>query len=150
MPVNAISMTQDVPSTSNCRLIELENQVQCLMEAHLAPNHPIQVNKISSSCEICSDPHNTQYFMEIPSKLLLNMHPCVPTKREVSGTLSSPSKIILVTPIIRHGKVTQNLVAGDGIAGIKRCRRDLSSDDVKYFTTASGRIRLKEDLESST
>ncbi|GJW54292.1 MAK10-like protein [Tanacetum coccineum] len=43
-PVKAISMPQDVPSTSDRRLIELENQVQCLMEAHLALNQPVQVN----------------------------------------------------------------------------------------------------------
>ncbi|GKA28886.1 hypothetical protein Tco_0715131, partial [Tanacetum coccineum] len=38
---------------------------------------------------------------------------------------------------------------GDGVAGIKRRRRDLS-DGIKDLTTASGRGRLKEDLESST
>ncbi|GJZ72051.1 MAK10-like protein [Tanacetum coccineum] len=63
-PVKEISMPQDVPSTSDRRLMELENQVQRLMEAHLAPNQPIQVNKIASSCEICSSPHDTQYYME--------------------------------------------------------------------------------------
>ncbi|GJR47910.1 hypothetical protein Tco_1316013 [Tanacetum coccineum] len=36
-PVKAISLPQDVPSTSDRHLIEVENQVQCLMEAHLAP-----------------------------------------------------------------------------------------------------------------
>ncbi|GJZ19902.1 MAK10-like protein [Tanacetum coccineum] len=36
-PVKAISLPQDVPSTSDCCLIELENQVQLLMEAHIAP-----------------------------------------------------------------------------------------------------------------
>ncbi|GJX64961.1 hypothetical protein Tco_0299304 [Tanacetum coccineum] len=36
-PVKAVSLPQDVPSTSDRRLIELENQVQCLMEAHIAP-----------------------------------------------------------------------------------------------------------------
>ncbi|GJV80862.1 hypothetical protein Tco_1516732 [Tanacetum coccineum] len=40
-PVKAISLPQDVPSTSNRRLIELENQVQRLMEAHLAPKSPV-------------------------------------------------------------------------------------------------------------
>ncbi|GJU38066.1 hypothetical protein Tco_1186420 [Tanacetum coccineum] len=40
--VKAISLPQDVPSTSDCRLIELENQVQRLMEAHLAPKQPVQ------------------------------------------------------------------------------------------------------------
>ncbi|GJX61138.1 hypothetical protein Tco_0294038 [Tanacetum coccineum] len=50
--VKAISLPQDVPSTSDRRLIELENQVQQLMEAHLAPTQPTQVNKITTSCEI--------------------------------------------------------------------------------------------------
>ncbi|GJU78508.1 hypothetical protein Tco_1275578 [Tanacetum coccineum] len=57
--VKAISLSQDVPSKSDRRLIELDNQVQRLMEAHLAPKQPIQVNKITSSCEICSGPHDT-------------------------------------------------------------------------------------------
>ncbi|GJT56874.1 hypothetical protein Tco_0991928 [Tanacetum coccineum] len=40
--------------------------------------------------------------------------------------------------------------SGDGVAGIKQRRRDLSSDGVKDLATAPGRGRLKEDLESST
>ncbi|GJR44539.1 hypothetical protein Tco_1312642 [Tanacetum coccineum] len=67
-PVKEISLPQDVPSTFDRRLIEFENQVQRLMEAHLALNPPVQVNKIALSCEICSDPHDTQYCLEIPSK----------------------------------------------------------------------------------
>ncbi|GJS96590.1 hypothetical protein Tco_0803558 [Tanacetum coccineum] len=35
-PVKAISLSQDVPSTSDRRLIELEYQVQRLMEAYIA------------------------------------------------------------------------------------------------------------------
>nr|GEX65448.1 zinc finger, CCHC-type [Tanacetum cinerariifolium] len=50
----AISLPQDVPSTSDRHLVELENQVQCLMEAHLDPKSLVQMNKIASSCEICS------------------------------------------------------------------------------------------------
>ncbi|GJR84176.1 hypothetical protein Tco_0154961 [Tanacetum coccineum] len=34
------------------------------MEAHLAPTQPTQVNKITTSCEIYSGPHDTQYCME--------------------------------------------------------------------------------------
>ncbi|GJS12819.1 hypothetical protein Tco_0407291 [Tanacetum coccineum] len=67
-PVKAISLPQDVPSTSNHRLIELENQFQRLMEAHLAPTQPTQVNKVTTSCEICSGPHDTQYCMENPKQ----------------------------------------------------------------------------------
>ncbi|GJT70077.1 hypothetical protein Tco_1029363 [Tanacetum coccineum] len=67
-PVKAIALPQDVPSTSDRRLIELENQVQRLMEAHLALTQPTQVNKITTPCEICSGPHDTQYCMENPEQ----------------------------------------------------------------------------------
>ncbi|GJU01393.1 hypothetical protein Tco_1111731 [Tanacetum coccineum] len=43
-----------------------------------------------------------------------------------------------------------NTQHGDGVAGIKRRRRDLSSDGVRDLTTALGCGRLKEDPESST
>ncbi|GJW77703.1 zinc finger, CCHC-type containing protein [Tanacetum coccineum] len=39
---------------------------------------------------------------------------------------------------------------GDDVAGIKRRRRDPSSDGVRDLVTASGRSRLNDDLESST
>ncbi|GJU41155.1 hypothetical protein Tco_1194112 [Tanacetum coccineum] len=42
------------------------------MEAHLAPNQPIQVNKITSSCEICSGPHDSQYCMENPEQAFVD------------------------------------------------------------------------------
>ncbi|GKD81970.1 hypothetical protein Tco_1348809, partial [Tanacetum coccineum] len=70
--VKAISLPQDVPSTSDCHLIELENQVQRLMEAHLAPKQHVQVNKISSSCEICSGPYDTQYCVENPEQAFVD------------------------------------------------------------------------------
>ncbi|GJX09980.1 MAK10-like protein [Tanacetum coccineum] len=63
-PVKAISLPQDVLSSSDCHFIELKNQVQCLMEALLALKQHIQVNKITFSCEICSGPQDTQYCME--------------------------------------------------------------------------------------
>ncbi|GJZ39669.1 zf-CCHC domain-containing protein [Tanacetum coccineum] len=67
-PVKVISLPQDVPSTPECRLIELENQVQRLMEAHITSMQPTQVNKITSSCKICIGPHDTQYCMENPEQ----------------------------------------------------------------------------------
>ncbi|GJR42361.1 retrovirus-related pol polyprotein from transposon TNT 1-94 [Tanacetum coccineum] len=50
----------------------------------------------------------------------------------------------------RKNRTLQEMKRGDGIASIKRWRRDFQSDTVKDFVTASGRSRLKEDLESST
>ncbi|GKD52900.1 hypothetical protein Tco_1286287 [Tanacetum coccineum] len=81
-PVKAISLPQDVLSTSDRRLIELENQVQRLMEAHLAPTQPTQVNKITSSCEICSGPHDTQYCMENPEQAFVDYASFYQTKLE--------------------------------------------------------------------
>ncbi|GKF35422.1 hypothetical protein Tco_0108622 [Tanacetum coccineum] len=41
------------------------------MEAHLAPTQPTQVNKITTPCEICSGPHDTQYCMENPEQAFI-------------------------------------------------------------------------------
>ncbi|GJW38896.1 hypothetical protein Tco_0064741 [Tanacetum coccineum] len=67
-PIKAIALPQDVLSTSDRRLIKLENQVQCLMEAHLALTQPTQVNKITTPCDICSGPHDTRHYMENPEQ----------------------------------------------------------------------------------
>ncbi|GJY22843.1 MAK10-like protein [Tanacetum coccineum] len=71
-PVKAISLSQDVPSTSDRHLIELENQVQRLMEAHLAPKSSFPVNKITSSCEICCGPYDTLYCLENPEQAFVD------------------------------------------------------------------------------
>ncbi|GKA06090.1 MAK10-like protein [Tanacetum coccineum] len=81
-PVKAITLPQDVPSTSDRRLIELENQVQHLMEAHLAPTQPTQVNKITTSCEICSSPHDTQTCMENPEQAFVE---CASSRNDEAG-----------------------------------------------------------------
>ncbi|GJR81887.1 hypothetical protein Tco_0152672 [Tanacetum coccineum] len=47
---------------------ELVEGSEVRAEAHLAPKQPVQVNKITSSCEICSGPHGTQYCMEDPEQ----------------------------------------------------------------------------------
>nr|GEX52708.1 MAK10-like protein [Tanacetum cinerariifolium] len=67
-PLKVISLPQDVPSTSDRRLIELKYHVQHLMEAHLAPKQPVQLNKITSSCEICNGSYDTQYCKENPKQ----------------------------------------------------------------------------------
>ncbi|GJX10209.1 hypothetical protein Tco_0200068 [Tanacetum coccineum] len=71
-PVKAIDFPQYVPSTSDRRLIDLENQGQCLVEAHLAPKSSIQVNKIASLCEICNGSYDTQYCMENPERAFVD------------------------------------------------------------------------------
>ncbi|GKB72635.1 hypothetical protein Tco_0934047 [Tanacetum coccineum] len=90
-PVKAISLPQDVSSTSDRRLIELENQVQRLMEAHIAPMQSTQVNKITSSCEICSGPHDTQYCMENPEQAFVK-YASSHNEKERTQSFTSPQK----------------------------------------------------------
>ncbi|GJW56692.1 hypothetical protein Tco_0103423 [Tanacetum coccineum] len=73
----------------------LENQVQRLMEAHLAPTQPTQVNKITTSCEICSGPHNTQYCMEDPEQALVEF---TSSRTDEAGAQSTPSQSIPSSP----------------------------------------------------
>ncbi|GJY39171.1 hypothetical protein Tco_0425535 [Tanacetum coccineum] len=86
--VKAIALPQDVSSTSDRRLIKLENQVQCLMEAHLTPTQPTQVNKITTLCEICSGPHDTQYCIKDPEQAFIEY--ASSRTDEAGGKLSHP------------------------------------------------------------
>nr|GEW05009.1 MAK10-like protein [Tanacetum cinerariifolium] len=93
-PVKAISLPQDVSSTSDRRLIELENQVQRLMEAHIAHMQPTQVNRITSSCEIYNGPHDTQYCMENPEQTFVKYASSRTDEAGADGTKSYPVGII--------------------------------------------------------
>ncbi|GJX57264.1 hypothetical protein Tco_0287161 [Tanacetum coccineum] len=41
------------------------------MEAHLALTQPTQENKITTLCEICSGPYDTQYYMKDPEQAFI-------------------------------------------------------------------------------
>ncbi|GJX31663.1 hypothetical protein Tco_0241518 [Tanacetum coccineum] len=58
------------------------------MEAHLAPTQPTQVNKIATSCEICSGPHDTQYCMEDPEQAFVK-YASSRTKKAGEGLVSN-------------------------------------------------------------
>nr|GEY14185.1 Gag-Pol polyprotein [Tanacetum cinerariifolium] len=91
-PVKTISLPQDVPSTSDCRFIELDHQVQRLMEAYIAPIQPTQVNKITSSCKICSGPHDTQYCMGNPEQAFVE-YASSRTNKAGPGSENRPSML---------------------------------------------------------
>ncbi|GJY87982.1 hypothetical protein Tco_0502610 [Tanacetum coccineum] len=93
-PVKAIALPQDVSTTSDRRLIELENQVQCLMKAHLAPKQPTQVNKSLPHVRSAVVLTTLSIAWKIPNKPSLNMHPRVPMKQEVSVPPSSNTELI--------------------------------------------------------
>ncbi|GJS40725.1 hypothetical protein Tco_0565768 [Tanacetum coccineum] len=56
------------------------------MEAHLAPMQPTQVNRITTPCEICGGPHNTQYCMEDPEQAFVE---CILAYRQSGSFMAS-------------------------------------------------------------
>ncbi|GKB26141.1 hypothetical protein Tco_0865542 [Tanacetum coccineum] len=71
-PVKAIFFASDVrvhlPSPHRAQKIKSN----AWMEAHLALMQPTQMNKITSSCEICGGPHDTWYCMENPEQAFVD------------------------------------------------------------------------------
>ncbi|GJX06695.1 hypothetical protein Tco_0194627 [Tanacetum coccineum] len=113
--VKAIALPQDVLSTSDHRLIKLENQVQCLMEAHLASTQPTQVNKVTTSCEICSGPHDTRITWKILNKPLSNTHPRVTTIWEIGNSpLTKDQGISIKPPTPGRTNQTLNIIPEHG------------------------------------
>ncbi|GJZ73642.1 hypothetical protein Tco_0637788 [Tanacetum coccineum] len=71
------------------------------MDDHLAPKQPIQVNKTTSSCEIYSGPHDTQYCMENPEQALVEYESSrTDEAKEQNKNLSSPKRVHFVNSII--------------------------------------------------
>ncbi|GJU56740.1 MAK10-like protein [Tanacetum coccineum] len=113
-PVKAIALPQDVPNTSDDHLIELENQVQRLMEAYLAPIQPTQENKTSTSCEICSGPHDTQYCMEDLEQVFVEYASSRTDEAGGKWYTFKPEQKNFGDTYNRHGKVTQ-ILGGDNL-----------------------------------
>ncbi|GJY25168.1 hypothetical protein Tco_0399894 [Tanacetum coccineum] len=111
--IKAIYLPQDVLNVSDCRLIKLENQVQCLMEAHLGPKPSVQVNKIASSCEICSGTYDTNYCVENPEQAFVNYASSRTDEARGRGFLATASAVI----DCKKAKIA----VGEGITRWDRC-----------------------------
>ncbi|GJY86396.1 hypothetical protein Tco_0500422 [Tanacetum coccineum] len=117
--VKAISLPHDVLSTSDRHLIELENQVQRMMEAHLAPkpsvkvvsdkfdsaptrdiakNSAAHVNVVSHNHQENGEPpHNGN--IKDPSKLLSLKYQAQSSLGEQNGNSSSPIRVHFLNTI---------------------------------------------------
>ncbi|GKA18551.1 hypothetical protein Tco_0698466 [Tanacetum coccineum] len=146
-PVKAIFMPHDVSSTSDSRLIELENQVQRLMEAHLAPNQPIQVNKMASSCEICSGLQDTQYCMENPEQAFVEYASSRADKAGVDMEREPTCPVLVgrgflatVNAVIdcKKAKITVGEGLTRSIFGVREL--DFEKENVPYWTTIDNHL----------
>nr|GFC70105.1 hypothetical protein [Tanacetum cinerariifolium] len=73
----------------------------------------------------------------------INLKNPSPTDNEIASLMETSASHATAIPELTFKR-------GDGVAIIKRRRQDLHRDGVKDPATASGRGRLKEDLESTT
>jgi hypothetical protein len=55
-------------STPDRRIMELEGRVKSLMKSYEAPKSLSQVSRITSTCKVCSGPHETHNCMELPKR----------------------------------------------------------------------------------
>ncbi|GJX98475.1 hypothetical protein Tco_0355494 [Tanacetum coccineum] len=149
--VKAISLPQDVLSTSDRRLIELENQVQCLMEAHLAPKQHVQVNEISFSWKICSGPHDAQHCMENPKQAFVNY--ASSRSDEVGGTKQEPSSpkcihfINSIIILIKEGEAKEEGMVKPNAA---ECNNHKRTVEAKEEVGEKSEEELKDETEEET
>ncbi|GKE84606.1 hypothetical protein Tco_1558348, partial [Tanacetum coccineum] len=70
-----------------------------------------------------------------------------PVSRDLGSLREETDEITDLYQILEEVLLTER---GDGVACIKRHRRNPSSDDARDLVTASGHSRFNKDLESST
>ncbi|GJT40065.1 hypothetical protein Tco_0939930 [Tanacetum coccineum] len=139
----------DVPSTSDRHLVELENQVQCLMEAYLALTQSNQVQKSLPHVKSVTVLMTLRISWKTPNKPSLNTHLCVPMKRE-DARLSKFEADFKQQQSEMTNKIDTMLKAiTDRIAGI------MPSDTVKNpklgtHSVSSARSYLTMDSQCST
>ncbi|GKE26898.1 hypothetical protein Tco_1442282 [Tanacetum coccineum] len=142
--IKEISLPQDVLSTSDRRLIELKNQVQRLMEAHLAPMQPTQVNKIITSCEICSGQYDTRNCMEVPKQAFVeyaSSHTNEARESLLSDTVKNPKlNISLVLSTRSYPTIDPQCSShpSTSINAIKTCSKEASHSLMSMLQTRMG------------
>ncbi|GJV21736.1 MAK10-like protein [Tanacetum coccineum] len=103
-PVKVISLPQDVPRTSDRCIIELENQVKRLMEAHLALTQPTQkaISEKLDDAPIRDTTGNPASQMNFTSTNDL-------TRKELCGKgIKSPSKLLSLKYLSQSSLAKQN------------------------------------------
>ncbi|GJT85059.1 DNA-directed DNA polymerase [Tanacetum coccineum] len=129
-----------------------------MMEAHLAQTKPVQVNKIASSCEICSGPHDTQYCMEYPERVFVEYASTRTDEAENKWYTFKPEENNLGDtynpswkshPNLRWRQVTQTL--GSNQSNLEgKLATFMAFQDAKTFSDTVKNPKLNTNLTSST
>ncbi|GJV40397.1 hypothetical protein Tco_1418837 [Tanacetum coccineum] len=91
--------------------------------------------------------HDTSRILPVESQLKVIDSSVIVIDSSVTDYDSTDQSLVCSTPLPPPEKLVER---GDGVAGIKRRRRDLSGDDVWILATASQCSRIKVNLEPST
>ncbi|GKA68519.1 MAK10-like protein [Tanacetum coccineum] len=149
-PVKAIALPQDVPSTSDHRLIKLKNQVQRLMETHLALTQPTQVNKVTASITTRQKTHHlcpnggSTAKMEDPDYSLL---PCRLGDSKPFDTLADLGSCINIIPLYLFKKLNIGLLEEtDHIFGLADGTKSYPVGIVKDVEVHIGKLKLLNDF----
>ncbi|GJV70232.1 hypothetical protein Tco_1485741 [Tanacetum coccineum] len=140
-PVKAIALPQDVPSTSGRRLIELENQVQCLMEAHLALAQPTQVNKVTTLF-LAHAPIYKAILEKYVESLELGKNGLAFVQGEVPAKMEDP-RLFTLPCRLGDSKPFNTLADLGSCVGIDVKGVDLGEEEAPYWTTLGKRESCK-------
>ncbi|GJW60997.1 MAK10-like protein [Tanacetum coccineum] len=111
------------------------------MEAHLAPKQPVQVNKITSLCEIFSGPHDTQYCMENPKQAYVEYASSRTDEARGKWRLREHN------PVIPLQKLNIGLLEEtDHVFGLADGTKSYSVGIVRVVEVHIGRVKLLNDL----
>ncbi|GJR69398.1 MAK10-like protein [Tanacetum coccineum] len=149
--VKAISLPQYVPNAFDRHLIELENQVQRLMEAHLAPKSFIQVNKIASSWSLELIKNGFEFIQgEMPKKMKnprLFTFPCRLGDSKPFDTLVDLGSCVNLIPLYLFKNLKIRLLEEtDHVFGLADGTKLYLVGIVKNVEVHIGKLKLLEDF----
>ncbi|GKA90424.1 retrotransposon ORF1 [Tanacetum coccineum] len=132
-------------STFDAIYVELENQVQRLMEAHLALTQPTQVNKVTTSYKIRSGPYDTQYCMEDPEQAFVEYASRADSKP--FDTLAGLGSYVNIIPFYVFKKLNIGLLEETNhIFGLANGTKSYPVGIVKDVEVHIGKLKLLNDF----
>ncbi|GJT88586.1 hypothetical protein Tco_1070303 [Tanacetum coccineum] len=135
------SLVKLEPRMAWCRCPKLEHsQVQYSVRFVVIMEYLVKISKKARILEL------KRRHLKI---IVLTSYTPYPSRKIRRICACTSQETMKIQSLIRRIQENSIRLRGDGVTGIKRHRRNLSSDGVRNIATTSGRGRLKEDLESS-
>ncbi|GJW47425.1 hypothetical protein Tco_0079071 [Tanacetum coccineum] len=115
------------------------------MEAHLALTQPTQVNKITTSCEIYSGPHDTQYCMKDPEQAFVEY---ASSRDDEAGGGDNPKIPLKKSNLLGIKELLQDNAAEGLNTAVSYNEDGTSTTTIPDVVTAEQKILKKNDLKA--